>query len=156
MKILISPYAKAMRNGKPNPKNFPYWKQLVQMLVADGHEVIQLGTEGEVVLVPDFRKGLSFKEIKELIKSCDLFISIDTWLQHACHHYGKKGIVIFSQSDPRIFGYPDNINILKDRKYLRPTQFWLWEQAEYNKDAFVKPEVVINSVRTLQNSGRNQ
>jgi ADP-heptose:LPS heptosyltransferase len=156
MKILIAPYCKAMRNGKPHPKNFPYWGRLIQLMLVDGHEIIQLGVEGEKELVPDFRKNVPFKELKELIKDCDLFVSVDTWLHHAAHHYGRRGIVIFSQSNPLIFGYPENINLLKHKKYLRHTQFWLWEQAEYNQDAFVRPEVVINSIRTFTNNGSNQ
>lgn len=147
MKILISPFCKNMRNGKEHPKNFPYWNKLVELLLKDGHKLIQIGVEGEEQLSSDFRKGLSFKELKELIIECDLFISVDTWLQHAANHYGKIGIVIFSQSDPNIFGYPSNVNLLKDKKYLRHNQFWLWEQAEYNQDAFVSAEEVLEKVR---------
>ena len=51
--------------------------------------------------------------------------------------------MLFGQSDPLIFGHPENINLLKDRKYLREQQFWWWEQCEYKEDAFVRPEEVI-------------
>lgn len=154
MRILIAPFCKYMRNGKDHPKNFPYWHNLVQLLSNAGHELIQIGIEGEEQLVPDFRKGLSFKELKDLIMECDLFISVDTWLQHAAHHYGKRGIVIFGQSDPAIFGYPENVNLLKDKKYLRKNQFWLWEQAEYNRDAFVTAEEVAKEVDGWKNYGQ--
>jgi len=27
--ILISPYSKKLTNGKVNPKNYPYWKEVI-------------------------------------------------------------------------------------------------------------------------------
>jgi ADP-heptose:LPS heptosyltransferase len=94
-----------------------------------------------------FKQNLKLKQITELIEECDLWISVDSFLQHLNQYYSKKrGIVIFSQSDPRHFGYPTNNNMLKDKKYLREKQFWLWEQCEYNKDAFVSAEEVYNAV----------
>jgi hypothetical protein len=56
---------------------------------------------------------------------------------------GKPGIVLWGQSDPLIFGHPENNNLLKDRKYLREKQFWWWEQCDYNAEAFVRPEEII-------------
>jgi ADP-heptose:LPS heptosyltransferase len=154
MKILISPFAQNLRNGKDNPKNFPYWPELVKLLRDGGFEVIQIGAakdtpiEGKTV----FKQNLKLKEIANLIKECDVWISVDSFLQHLNQYYTKKrGIVIFSQSDPKHFGYPLNNNILKDKKYLREKQFWLWEQCEYNKDAFVTAEeVYINVLKELR------
>lgn len=158
MRILISPYSKNLKWGdNQHPKEYPthYLKKLISLLLADKHEIIQLGIDGEIALVKDFRKNLSFIDLKELIQSCDTFICIDTWLQHACNHYGKRGIVIFGQSDPNIFGYSDNINLLKDRKYLREKQFDIWEFTEYNQtiyngDAFVEPEEVVKSIENFK------
>lgn len=154
MNILIAPFCRPMRNGKKNPKNFPYWQILAVILEGNGHKLIQVGSEGELQVVSDFRKQLSFRELKNLILECDMFISVDTWIQHAAHHYGKRGIVIFGQSDPAIFGYPENVNLLKDKKYLRKNQFWLWEQAEYNRDAFVTAEEVAKEVDGWKNYGQ--
>ena len=97
-----------------------------------------------------FKQNLSFNEIVRLINESDAWISVDSFLQHLCaYHRLKRGIVIFSQSDPKIFGYTRNINLLKDRKYLRDKQFWLWEQCEYNKEAFVTDEEVLKAVLKL-------
>jgi hypothetical protein len=74
---------------------------------------------------------------------CRTWIGVDSFFQHFCWDLGKPGIVIWGQSDPNIFGHPENINLLKDRKYLREKQFWLWEQAEYNEEAFVLPVAVL-------------
>jgi hypothetical protein len=60
--------------------------------------------------------------------------------------------VIFSQSDPVIFGHPDNVNLLKDRKYLRELQFQTWMGVPYNEDAFVSPDEVVNAVSQIARS----
>ena len=158
MKILISPFAQNLRNGKENPKNFPYWSELVSKLIDGGFNVIQIGSSKDTPIKYDvlphdhvgtfeFKQNLKLKEIVELVKGCDVWISVDSFLQHLCaYHELKRGIVIFSQSDPKHFGYPRNINLLKDRKHLREKQFWLWEQCEYNKEAFVTAEDVYKAV----------
>lgn len=139
--ILIAPYAQKLRNGKNNPKNYPYWNELIKLI---NYPIIQVGVHGEEQLVPDFRQNLSLDELKELVVQCKNWISVDSFFQHFCWDLGKYGIVLWGQSDPNIFGHPENINLLKDRAYLREKQFWLWEQCEYRSDAFVEPEKVLN------------
>jgi ADP-heptose:LPS heptosyltransferase len=153
MKIIISPYSRGMRNGKKNPKNFPYWKETCMLLLAAGHELIQVGVEGEEMLVSDFRKGLSLDKLKQLINECDTWISVDNFFNHLANHTDKKGIVIFGMSDPRIYGYPQNINLLKDRKYLREKQYDIWEMMTFDENVFVKPEAVLKAVNKLK--GKN-
>lgn len=145
--IIISPYARKMRNNKPHPKNYPYWKQLLKKI---DEEVIQIGIEGEEQLVDDFRKNLPLPQLAELTMSCKTWISVDSFYQHFCWDLNKPGIVLFGQSDPNIFGHSENINLLKDRKYLRDKQFWLWEQTEYIQDAFVKPKVVLDALKGFE------
>jgi hypothetical protein len=138
--IVISPYAKKLRNDKNNPKNYPWWPELISLIK---EPIVQVGIEGEEQLVDDFRKDLSVLELTALIENCRTWISVDSFFQHLAWDIGKPGIVLFGQSDPIIFGHPENINLLKDRKYLREQQFWWWEQCEYKEDAFVKPEEVV-------------
>lgn len=142
--IIISPYARQMRNEKPHPKNYPYWKEVINKI---DEEIIQIGVEGEEQLVDDFRKNLSLNELALLTTQCKTWISVDSFYQHFCWDLKKPGIVIFGQSDPNIFGHKENINLLRNRKYLRENQFWLWEQADYNKDAFVKPKIVLDALK---------
>jgi ADP-heptose:LPS heptosyltransferase len=134
-----------MRNGKQHPKNYPYWSELIAKLRSSGHEIIQTGSKGEEAIVEDVRLGLSLTELTELVKSVDTWISIDSFGQHFCWDLGKPGIVIFGQSDPVIFGHPENINLLKDRKYLREKQFWLWEQCEANDEVWVTADEVLQA-----------
>jgi ADP-heptose:LPS heptosyltransferase len=138
--IIISPWSQKLRNGKNNPKNYPYWKELIRLIE---EPIIQVGVAGEEQLVPDCRFGLGLEELHDLILECRTWISVDSFFQHYCWDIGKPGIVLFGQSDPLIFGHPENTNLLKDRKYLRDKQFWLWEQCECNNEAFVVPEEVI-------------
>lgn len=138
--IIISPFAKQMRNGMPHPKNYPWWPEVLARI--DDY-IIQVGVEGETQLVPDFRKNLPLAELGRLIDECTTWLSVDTFLQHFGWDRKKYGIAIFAQSDPNIFGHPENTNLLKDRSYLRERQFWLWEQCEFNADAFVAPDVVL-------------
>lgn len=145
--IIISPYAQRLRNGKINPKNYPYWQELVEMLHKQGRQLIQVGVEGEDQLVPDFRKNLPLTELEQLVNECDTWISVDSFFQHFCWDLKKPGIVLWAQSDPNIFGHPENVNLLKDRKYLRRYQFHLWEQCDYVKEAFVDPETVMKHIQ---------
>jgi ADP-heptose:LPS heptosyltransferase len=138
--IIISPFAKKLRNGKENPKNYAYWKELVLMI---NEPIIQVGVSGEEQLVHDFRKDLPIKELRKLIQECRIWIGCDSFFQHLAWDEGKKGIALWSMSDPNIFGHPENINLLKDRSYLAEQQFLWWDLYEYNPEAFVKPEEVL-------------
>lgn len=144
--IIISPYSKFMRNGQQHPKNYPYWEEVISKVK---EPIVQVGVEGEFQLVDDFRKNLPLDQLAQLVNECKTWMSCDSFFQHFCWDLGKKGIAIFGQSDPNIFGHPENINLLKDRKYLRDKQFWIWEQAEFKEDAFVEPNVVIDTLKSL-------
>ena len=146
-KILISPFSKKMRNDKENPKNYPYWNEVVEKLKSLGHHVTQLGITGEKLIGADevvFNKSL--EELTQMVLECDVWISVDNFFPHLCNLIGKPGIVLFGQSDPSIFGHPQNINVLKSREYVREKQFDIWEACEYRKDVFVEPTVVVEYV----------
>ena len=138
--IIISPYSKALKNGKTNPKNYPYWKELIRLI---DQPIVQVGIEGETQLVPDFRKNLSLSELRKLIQECKTWISCDSFFQHLAWDEKKRGIVLWSVSDPLIFGHAENINLLKDRKNLVANQFLWWEFEEHKDERFVKPEEVL-------------
>lgn len=149
MNIVLFPYAKLMRNGEQHPKNYPFWKELVGLLINEGHTLTQVGIEGEEQLVTGFRKNLSHDDLCNLIKENDTWISVDSYGQHVGWSVGVKGIAIFGQSDPLIFGHSENINLLKDRKYLREKQFWLWEQCEANDEVWVTPQEVMDALKNI-------
>ena len=138
--IIISPFSKTLRNGKTNPKNYPYWKELIRLI---DEPIVQVGIDGEEQLVDDFKKNLSLDELGSLVNQCRTWISCDSFFQHFAWDKQKYGIVLWSVSDPNIFGHPENINLLKDRKYLVQNQFLWWEHTEYDATKFVEPEVVL-------------
>ena len=138
--IVISPYSRPLNNGKNNPKNYPFWEELISMIK---EPIVQIGVEGEVQLVEDFRKGLPISQLKELLRECRTWISCDSFFQHLGWIEGKKGIVLWSVSDPLIYGHPENTNLLKDRKYLAGNQFLWWEAYDHNAETFVSAREVF-------------
>jgi ADP-heptose:LPS heptosyltransferase len=138
--IIISPYSKKLLSGKQNPKNYPYWEELISQI---NEPIVQVGIEGEKQLVPDFRKNLPLTELRKLIQECRIWISCDSFFQHLAWDEGKSGIVLWGVSDPLIYGHPENINLLKDRSYLSESQFLWWEFTEHKDERFVKPNEVL-------------
>lgn len=145
--VLIFPFSKQLRNGKNNAKNYPFWKQVIAGLTEQGYEVVQVGIRGEPELASIIRNNCSLDELKELIQQCYFWISVDSFAQHLANLVGKRGVVLWSMSDPKIFGYSTNINILKDKNYLRERQFDIWEAVEFNADAFAPPERVLSIIK---------
>jgi len=141
--ILIHPYAKKLMNGKENPKNYPYWKELIALI---DEPIIQVGIEGEEPLVHEFLKNLPIARLRELIAECRIWIGVDSFFQHLAWDCEKPGIVLWSVSDPLIFGHPENTNLLKSRDYLAPNQFLWWDFTPHNPEAFLKPEEVLKFI----------
>lgn len=142
--IVIAPYAKSLHNGKQNPKNYPFWQELLALI---DEPVIQVGIAGEQPLTTDFRTNLPLTDLKQLIKDCRIWISCDSFFQHLAWAEGKPGIVLWSVSDPNIYGHPENINLLKGREYLAPNQFLWWENHAHNPDAFLSAQDVFNHLQ---------
>jgi ADP-heptose:LPS heptosyltransferase len=144
--LIIAPYAQKLRNGKNNAKNYPYWKELIKLI---DDEIIQVGVTGEIALVPDCRFNLSIKELRTLINDCTTWISVDSMFQHLAWDCNKKGIVLFSQSNPKIFGHESNINLIKNQLYLRHNQFLWWEDIVPIEDSYIEPDKIIEYVKNF-------
>jgi len=152
-KIIISPWSRKLNNGNRNPKNYPYWAKVVKLLKEmEDVEIVQIGLEGEELIGADMVLfNRTYKEIKVRIKQCDVWASVDNFCQHLGSLVGKRGVAIFSKSDPNIYGYEQNINLLKNRRYLMPNQFCTWEETDYDENAFVPPSEVVNAILSLIN-----
>lgn len=142
--IIIAPFSQKLRTGKQNPKNYPYWEELIALI---GEPIVQVGVVGEKQLVEDFRTNLPISELRKLIGECRTWIGVDSFFQHLAWDEKKPGIVLWGPSDPLIFGHPENINLLKDRSHLVKNQFLWWESTEHQDERFVKPEEVIKHLR---------
>jgi len=148
--IVISPWSKELRDKSYNPKNYPYWEKVIEGL-KDEYDFLQIGVTGEKKLVDDFRINLPLKKIKELLidARCHTWISVDNFLPHLAHLVGKPGIAIWGLSDPNVFGYHENRNLLKARKYLRANQFYIWDGLTYDPNVFVSADKVIEAVQEI-------
>jgi ADP-heptose:LPS heptosyltransferase len=145
-KLLIAPYSRMLLNGAKNPKNFPHWEEYVRLVKDAGAVVTQIGMSGEPTIGADFvLLDRPPAELKTLLDLCDVWLTVDTFFQHFAWHHGKPGIVVFSQSDPLIFGHKENLNILKSEKYLRNNQFNSWTEAIYDPESFVSADEVFRS-----------
>lgn len=144
--IIISPYSKKLLSNKTNPKNYPFWRELITLI---DEPIVQVGIEGEEQLVTDFRKGLSVLELRQLLQECKTWISCDSFFQHLAWDAGKRGIVLWGPSDPLIYGHSENINLLKDRSYLVENQFLWWDFYAHDAARFVEPREVMQALNTL-------
>jgi glycosyltransferase involved in cell wall biosynthesis len=150
--VVVHPYSHVLPNnsGKPNPKNYPHWKETVELLKERGFYVVQIGIAGEPLIGADeVVLNANTKRLKEVLDNSDTFICVDSFFQHFAKYHGRNGVVIFGPSDPKIFGHKDNFNMLKDRKYLRPNQFSTWNECEYRDDIFVSPVEIVNVVEAM-------
>ncbi len=149
MKILFAPFAARLPNGARSPKDYPFAVRLNELLEQSGHEVIQVGSNQEPTIAKQFKRSLSFVQVSDLLRDCDTFIGVDSYLQHHAWFVGRRGIVLWGPSDPKIFGHGIHVNLLKNRDFVRPHQFEMWTQTTANPDAFVKPDVVMFWVRRI-------
>lgn len=150
MKIALAPYAAQLPNGARNPKNYPWFKDVIDLLRVDGHEVVQIGTAGESRIdgVSQFIQGFPLDKLVDVVRGCDSFISVDSFLPHFCWlHRLSPGVVIWGQSDPRVWGHPQNANLTKGK--LRQFQFAPWYEAVYDPDVFVSPQEVRDALYGL-------
>lgn len=138
--VIIAPYAKRLISGKRNPKDYPYWDQLVSGIKGP---IVQVGVDGEEQIVEDFRRNLPISELRKLIRECRTWVSVDSFFQHLAWDEKRPGIVLWGVSDPLIFGHPENVNLLRDRKHLAQNQFLWWEYTEHSDDRFVGPGEVL-------------
>ena len=145
-KILISPYSRQLEKNARNPKNYPHFQDLIDLLKQNNCYVTQVGQGSEEIFpnVNDYIFNARLKDLKEKIISYDFWISVDNFFHHLGASVGKRGVTIWGKSDPEIFGYEMNLNILKDRKFLRSQQFWLWSQTEYDENVFLPAQEVFD------------
>ena len=152
VKILISPYSAGLINGEPNPKNYPHWPKLIKLLNETGYDVIQIGLNHEARLegVGQFVTNWPFDKLVQLVRDCATWVSVDNFFPHfVYYHRLKSGIVLWGQSDPTIWGHPENINLLRSREYLRQFQYDTWMAAKVRPEAFVYAENVMPHVVKL-------
>lgn len=150
--ILLHAASRAMLNGLTNPKNYPYWPALLAALEDAGairlDEVVQVGLEGDPSFVADFRAGLALRDLRGLVAEADWWLSIDSFLPHLAQHLNRPGVVFWAKSDPAIFGYPENLNLLRSCQHLRARQFRIWEEESFDPEAFLPVDAAVDAILT--------
>ncbi len=143
---MIHPYAQQLRNGLPNAKTPPvgWWPAILSGL---DEPIVQIGVKGQEPLVPECQFDRPFRDIERLVDRCSYWIAIDSFLPHLASHRQKPGVVIWSVSDPAIFGYPENLNLLKNRSFLRAQQFAVWEDQRHDPETFLDPMSALAQIR---------
>jgi SAM-dependent methyltransferase len=147
--IIISPYSFTPQHAK----SYPYWKELIPLIKSLGFSLTQIGRNSEEKLdnMDEYCFDLSFKELEEKVYTCKTWIGVDNFFQHFINSLNNpvKGIVIFGTSDPKLFGYHYNTNILKSKKYLRSNQIETWNGVIQDLNAFERPEIIFDIVKKL-------
>jgi hypothetical protein len=147
--IIISPFSRPLKNGAPNAKEYPieFWRDLVEYLELGLFDVMQIGVEGEERICEQTAFNAPPQRLLRLLENAASYIAVDNFFPHFAHYHGYHGNVLFTKSDPLLFGYRENNNIIKDREHLRPDQFGIWESCPYDQDAIMDIKDVLISLR---------
>jgi hypothetical protein len=148
-KIILQPYAAIPKNatelGK-NPKDWPYFNELVAAMPE--HEFVQIGFGDKPIVGAEQFVGTR-NDILRLLRDADTFVCVDTWLQHlATLHAAKRGVVIFTRSQPYMFGHRSNINLLKSYMYVL-SPYIRWDAIDYTSAAFIGVDKVIQAIKEV-------
>lgn len=148
--IIISPYSSKLRDGRPSPKDYPYWKEVVAMLQLEYNlPIIQVGIKGEQQIsnVKIFIQNLPMQKLRDLVLKSTFFISVDNFLPHFAHYYQKSGVVLWSYSNPILFGYPENLNLYTSEKYFKEKQFESWDYPLLPYPKYLTAGDIIKKIR---------
>lgn len=111
-----------------------------------GNSTTQIGRTGEAsVWCIEHGFDLDWKQMKTLLDGADLFVTVDTFFCHFAAYHNRSGVVIYSQSDPKIFGYEHNTNLFKPQ-YFRTQQYQLWSMTPYIAEAFPTVDEVFKAI----------
>lgn len=148
---LVSPVSRRKPNGERSPKDYPGWEELCIQLRRKGCHITQVAADGDERLqnINALYTGSPLDRVITLAAEASIWISVDNFLPHAVYSvYGetRPGVVLWGPSDPEIFGYPANLNILRSKGCLCGNQFGLWRDVTYDATRFMPPFCVICSM----------
>lgn len=144
--ILLNAWSRPLRSGRQNPKNYPWWPQVLARIVLP---VTQVAVAGDPALVSDVRWNLELSELAKLVDECHTWLAVDSFFQHFCWDRNNPGIVLWGPSNPHIFGHEENINLTLGQPAWRTNQFLTWEQEPVDIHKHVPPEQVLTALELL-------
>jgi ADP-heptose:LPS heptosyltransferase len=148
--IAIFPYCARLRDGSVSPKEYPYWEELVALLIKEfNYSVIQFSAKGfpKIKNVELLLEDYAHNEIVDACKVLDFYLSCDSFAPHLLNFYNIKGLIIFAVSDPKIYGYTLNVNVSKGSEFYKHNQFGDWRAEDRKLEAFLKPQEIINILK---------
>lgn len=140
--LIISPYSKKLLGKDFSPKDYPHWIELIESL--NNHfTTVQIGEIKEKELnCNELILGASFEELVKLTEGKN-WLSVDSFLPHLINSTHKtSGVVIFGISDPEIFGYGYNMNVIKGHQFIKKNKFEFYSEKDVNLDAWLKPNIL--------------
>lgn len=160
-RVVVAPYSRLLKNGAPNPKNWPIWSDLLRAMRKQKtmYYFIQIGSPHEMSIGADeFCTDLSWPGLVELLQTADLFLSVDSFLPHAVNalreDIGKDipGVVIWTITPPELFGYPQFSNVqVKDPTVAEFPLAPMEQIAEHTKEVRAPSvELVLSAIKKLK------
>ena len=150
--IAFAPFSKKRTDGKQNAKDYPYWQEVISNL-SDECNIMQFvyGNEPVIVNIEDqVLRNMPLHFIEHFVANdADMFLCVDNYMQHLSHYVGKRGVAVYGQSNPHIFGYSENVNLYRDAMHFRKYQFQTWQQCDFKAEAFPRAAYVIGAVRDM-------
>jgi len=143
--VLLAPFSTQTIDGKKSSyKDWEdeKWRLLIKRLRDKGFRIWQLGTMHETKLGADEFVSVPLNKAIALVKYCHTFVSVDTWIQHAGKALGKRGVVLWGETDERIFGYPDFHTNIREVD-PNPAKQWLFNT---DLDNSKMREIIVDDV----------
>lgn len=141
------------------------WEELVKEIQKLGIQVFQVGGVGEELVggCNAYYLGIDYRLTMALLERSIGFISVDSFLQHAGHAVGKKGVVLFGPSDPSITGHESNINLKSSKcdqdlicmKQTFPVSQWTFKSSDCKSRMCMKAitvDMVLNGLLVVRAS----
>lgn len=100
-------------SSKNNRWHLDGWEELVRKHSDITFIQIGVSSEERVEGSIDMRGKTSLRQAIALVKHTDSFVGVESFFGHATNAFDKKGVVLFTDSSPEIWGHDNNINIYK-------------------------------------------
>jgi hypothetical protein len=128
--IAFNPSSQCSKN-----QEWPYenWVELIKLF--PNISFLQLGVESETLIegAIDFRGSLGLREQLSILAASNNFLGVDSFWSHASAALKVKGVVLFGDSSPLIWGHDTNINVYKELN-CSPCIDWIGgDVCPYNK-----------------------
>lgn len=100
-------------SSKNNRWHLDSWEELVKRHPDITFVQIGIASEEKVEGAVDMRGQTTLRQAIALVKHTDSFVGVESFFGHSTNAFDKKGVVLFTDSSPDVWGHDNNINIYK-------------------------------------------